>query len=481
MQNITIDQKAWTLKMTKKPTSEIKQPAHRKAELDERRNLKMAKSIHRYVRGNTAKYYEWLENADISSIPQGPAIWICGDCHTGNLGPIANENGDIEIEIRDLDQTVIGNPANDIIRLGLSLATAVRSSDLPGIVTAEMIESLYAGYVHALETKGRPTEDFVRPKLIHSVMKEAMRRTWQSLAEERLEGLKPKITLNKKFWPLNKTEIKEIKSMFEKQDMTELATMLKHRDSSSHVTVLDAAYWVKGCSSLGRLRYAVLLDFDDRVVDGEGFCLMDLKEGTTALAPRYSDAEMPKDNAVRVVEGARHLSPYLGKRMRATKFMDKSVIVRELLPQDLKLEIEGMDADEAKDLAFYLAYVMGRAHVRQMDEKTRKSWLSLLKKTEAKTIDAPFWLWRSIVELVSVHEAGYLEHCRRYALSHQRKLQKSPEEIVKSKNTKLQKDQQVVALKEHVQNLAKDVVPKQNPKSQKKVAEKSTKQSKKSA
>jgi uncharacterized protein (DUF2252 family) len=28
------------------------------------------------------------------------------------------------IKIRDLDQTVIGNPAHDIIRLALSLATA---------------------------------------------------------------------------------------------------------------------------------------------------------------------------------------------------------------------------------------------------------------------------------------------------------------------------------------------------------------------
>jgi uncharacterized protein (DUF2252 family) len=32
-----------------------------------------------------------------------------------------------------MDQTVIGNPARDLIRLGLSLATAARGSDLPGI------------------------------------------------------------------------------------------------------------------------------------------------------------------------------------------------------------------------------------------------------------------------------------------------------------------------------------------------------------
>ena len=86
-----------------------------------RRSLKMARSAHAYVRGNTRKFYEWLADADIEKIPRGPAVWICGDCHVGNLGPIADAKGRIDIQIRDLDQTVIGNPAHDLIRLGLSL------------------------------------------------------------------------------------------------------------------------------------------------------------------------------------------------------------------------------------------------------------------------------------------------------------------------------------------------------------------------
>ena len=74
-------------------------------------------------------------------MPQGPPIWICGDCHVGDLGPLADTDGQIDIEIRDLDQTVIGNPAHDLIRLGLSLATAARGSDLPGVTTAKICSS----------------------------------------------------------------------------------------------------------------------------------------------------------------------------------------------------------------------------------------------------------------------------------------------------------------------------------------------------
>ena len=54
--------------------------------------------------------------------------------------------GRVNIQIRDLDQTVIGNPVHDLIRLGLSLATAARSSDLPGVTTARMIEEMMIGY-----------------------------------------------------------------------------------------------------------------------------------------------------------------------------------------------------------------------------------------------------------------------------------------------------------------------------------------------
>src|SRR5579871_1512965 len=88
--------------------------AKRAARLREIRNLKMARSAHAYVRGSTEKFYAWLD-ASASRLPEGPPVWICGDCHIGNLGPLADSHGAIDIQIRDLDQTVIGNPAHDLI------------------------------------------------------------------------------------------------------------------------------------------------------------------------------------------------------------------------------------------------------------------------------------------------------------------------------------------------------------------------------
>jgi uncharacterized protein (DUF2252 family) len=212
-------------------------------------------------------------------------------------------------------------------------------------------------------------------------------------------------------------ERKEIAALFKKREIAGLATALRKNADEDKVAVLDAAYWVKGCSSLGRLRYAVLLDIDGGVVEGDDLCLIDIKEGVKAAAPRYSDQAMPRDNAERIVEGARHVSPYLGDRMRSARMGDRSVVLRELLPQDMKLTIEQLTQDEAMKTARFLARVVGRAHARQMDKSARRAWLSELRRSRTKTLDAPSWLWTSIVELVSSHEAGYLEHCRRYAMA----------------------------------------------------------------
>jgi Uncharacterized protein conserved in bacteria (DUF2252) len=118
----------------------------------------------------------------------------------------------------------------------------------------------------------------------------------------------------------------------------------------------------------------------------------------------------------RADESAQHLSPALGERMLAARFLDKAVFLRELLPQDLKLEIDKLTREEAMKVARYLAMVVGKAHARQMSAGTREKWRDELARNRSSTLDAPSWLWSSVVELVASHEAAYLDHCRKYAM-----------------------------------------------------------------
>jgi uncharacterized protein (DUF2252 family) len=392
-------------------------PEQRQAVLEQRRQLKMAESAHAYVRGNTLQFYEWLQSRKPHTLPEGPAIWICGDCHLGNLGPVADSKGRVQIQIRDLDQTVIGNPAHDLVRLGLSLATAIRGSDLPGVTTARMLEMMIEGYESGLSSRSSRRKHAPHPgEPIRLILKEALRRKWRHLAEERIEDVKPHIPLGERFWALTEEEKETIKELFQADEARKLITCLHQRKNGSKVRVLDAAYWMKGCSSLGRLRYAALLKVGKGHKNG-ALCLIDVKEAVKAAAPHFAGTSMPADNAERVVQGARALSPYLGERMLPTRFMKRSVVVRELLPQDLKLEMEQLTCDEAVAAARFLAGVVGKAHARQMDAVTQRTWRAELKRNRPKNLDAPSWLWASVVELVATHEAAYLEHCRKYALA----------------------------------------------------------------
>ncbi|OEZ63860.1 MULTISPECIES: DUF2252 family protein [unclassified Duganella] len=379
-------------------------PDQRRPILLRRRDAKMARSPHAYVRGNTAQYYDWLHSLPGQRLPRGPAIWICGDCHVGNLGPVADSTGKVRLQLRDFDQTTLGNPTHDLIRLGLSLATAARGSSLPGVVTAHMLQHMLLGYQRAFF----PGHDglVAKPRDVKLALRGAQGRSWKVLARERAIDLEATIPLGRNFWPLSETERQAIDELFAGPCLRQLGI-----GSDTEAVVLDAAYWVKGCSSLGLLRYAVLVEFGGRR------CLMDIKEAVAAASPRYPRASMPRDNAKRVLQGASHLSPALGERMAACRFMDRGVFVRELMPQDLKLEIEQLSMAQAVRTASYLAYVVGQAHAAQLDASTRANWLQELMANPGKYNGTPEWLWKSVVQLVASHEAGYLEHCRNYAMA----------------------------------------------------------------
>jgi uncharacterized protein (DUF2252 family) len=141
-----------------------------------------------------------------------------------------------------------------------------------------------------------------------------------------------------------------------------------------------------------------------------------VKEAVPTAAPKAAKAKMPKNEAERVVEGARSLSPFLGERMISAEMLGKPVVVRELMPQDLKLEMGRITHGEAIAASKYLASVVGRAHGRQIGAAERRDWRNQLLGRTSKDLEAPSWLWRSVVELISSHEAEYLEHCRRHIL-----------------------------------------------------------------
>lgn len=376
----------------------------------------MARDAHAYVRGSTRNFYEWLATTSARIIPAGPQVWICGDAHVGNLGPIARCSEGVEVQLRDLDQTVPGNPAHDLVRLALSLAMAARSSDLPGVITARLVEELMAGYLEAMADPTETTDDG-GSTTVRFLVREALRRKWRHLHRDRI-GKRPKFRLGRRFLPLEPEEREGVEAFLSRERIRQLVTRIECRDDDASIKLLDAAYWVKGCSSLGLWRCAALVEV---IGHGHGrsrggYSLLDLKEAVPPLAPVVATGSLPSHHGERVLQGARALAPALGERMVAGTVVGHDIFVRELMPQDLKLELEMFDDVEARATARALARIVGLAHARQLDEGSRRAWRQQLEGAATRSLEAPTWLWSSVVDLIGIHERAYLEHCRRYAL-----------------------------------------------------------------
>jgi uncharacterized protein (DUF2252 family) len=98
--------------------------------------------------------------------------------------------------------------------------------------------------------------------------------------------------------------------------------------------------------------------------------------------------------------------------MRSAQLVGKSVFIRELLPQDLKLKVDQLTSAKAVKVAGFLSSVVGVAHARQLRAAERRQWRRELAFARGKSVEAPSWLWRSVADLLGIHETAYLDHCR---------------------------------------------------------------------
>src|ERR1700729_3015031 len=77
---------------------------------------------------------------------------------------------------------------------------------LPGVTTALMLEQMMDGYEVALAYPGKYPKKSAAPAAVRRVLEHAFKRRWHHLAEERIEDVRPKIPMGRRFWPLAPAE-----------------------------------------------------------------------------------------------------------------------------------------------------------------------------------------------------------------------------------------------------------------------------------
>jgi hypothetical protein len=88
------------------------------------------------------------------------------------------------------------------------------------------------------------------------VVRKSARRTWKHLAGERIRDVSPTIPMGENSGRCRTPKNVGVKNLFAARKLRDLATSLRSRDDDAEVEAVDAADWMKGCSSLGLLRKA---------------------------------------------------------------------------------------------------------------------------------------------------------------------------------------------------------------------------------
>ncbi len=375
-------------------------PEERTARLRALRDSKMSESAHAFVRASAPLFYASLGGMQI---PAGPDIWISGDAHAENIGAVGSAKGEVELGLNDFDETVIGAPAHDLLRLGLSLTTVARTKGLGGAAITSMLASLVEGYEVGL-LRGSSKDDR-RAESLAELLREAVRADRRQLLRKMTGEEHPKeLPETEKLWPLAEGRKNELAELVARDDVQELVRQSDPKHAGS-VKLLDAAFRVAGTASLGGFRAALLVEVED-APRADRLRVLDVKEAQPTSTPRR--AGTPKDEAERALTGARALSPAYGGRKLAVLACGHRCLLRELMPQERKVECAALEAAELADVARGLAHVVGRAHGRQLAAKEARSWCEdVSEKRVAGT--APRWFSRALAPLVGIHESAYLK------------------------------------------------------------------------
>ena len=219
--------------------------------------------------------------------------------------------------------------------------------------------------------------------------------------------MRPQIPIGKTFWSLPDNEKWSIGVLLDSAPVKSLILAISKRSAKAKVELLDSAYWMKGCSSLGKLRYAALVHVSGERRDK--LSLIDIKEAVPC-PPRRPPIQPPCRPLFRRAGGGgcpRHVAPTSATAWRRRTLSGPArSVVRELMPEYLKLEIEQFSRREALGAARYLAFVIGR-DARPPDEPTTSGSPGTADLCHRPSdLDAPPWLWRAVVGLIVKHEGG---------------------------------------------------------------------------
>ena len=353
-----------------------------------------------YLRGAASLFYELLrDHPEFAAGPAGEG-WLVGDAHLENFGAYRSEDGRgteaVVFDVNDFDEAIVGPFRWDVVRLLTSVILGGRELGSNGKQSVALCSAILEGYAPAL-SQGQTA--VVAPAPVRRLLEKVERRTHKDLLDQRTEHTAAgrRFLRGDRYRDLAPELIIPARAAFERY-LERLDP--KHTQAREHFIVEDVAFRIAGTGSLGVLRIAVLTRGKG---EPDSRWIFDMKaQGTPAAHALLGAAPQSEPSAERVLRATRACLAHPPRMLGTTELADSSLFVRRLLPQEDKLDLARLRADELPDLAHYLGALLGAAHRRGATSAPPALWSAAERGL----------LTEHAIVIAGLHEAAYLALCK---------------------------------------------------------------------
>lgn len=311
--------------------------AQRSPELLAIKYKKMKESAFSFFRGSAPLFYQ-----DVQNRFDGPRIPLQGDLHLENLGTYQTSQGAIAYDLNDFDESCTAPVSWELARCATSIRLALRDAKIQD--ASKHVDAFLASYRQTLQTldsselsspfvpSNGPAADAIKAAKQHSY----------------LDGMisNGKFLLGKKLRPVSEPEKGEIERAVQ-----------RYAGGKSFYRIKDVASRIAGTASIGRYRFAVLVEgLTDRPSDDR---VLELKEETSPAASNTAG-----NQAERVCRAYGYFLPFPDPLLGTTRLLGMDFLVRELQPAKGGVELADLKQEDWPGFLATVAEVVARAHAR---------------------------------------------------------------------------------------------------------------------